>query len=213
VTRVGLKVCGVTRRRDVEACVDLGVDAIGVNLWSGSPRGLELEEAQALLRGIDRKGTRVVGVVVDAEPAFAARAVTVLGLDAVQAHGDRPVQDYTRAGLACVRVVRGTPPLAGLAPAPAGVAWTLLDARVPGFGGAGVRTDWAWARTAVTDLAPHAVWLAGGIGPDDAAEAIAAVGPAGLDVASGAESVGASRGEKDVAAIAALLRICQNGSP
>jgi phosphoribosylanthranilate isomerase len=86
----------------------------------------------------------------------------------------------------------------------------LLDAWVPGHGGAGQQTDWGWAAQAVVRLRPPPVWLAGGIRPDNAAQALATVAPDGLDVASGAEIAGAPRGEKDPAAIAALVRICNN---
>lgn len=81
---------------------------------------------------------------------------------------------------------------------------------MPGYGGAGQTTDWSWARAAVQRLSPAApVWLAGGITPDNAAAAISAVAPAGLDVASGAEAADARRGEKDRARIAALLAACR----
>jgi len=74
--------------------------------------------------------------------------------------------------------------------------------------GAGLTTDWTWARAAVPRFSVP-VWLAGGITPVNAAAALAAVDPAGLDVASGAELPGASRGEKDRAKIVALLAACR----
>ncbi|MFY0532412.1 hypothetical protein [Nannocystis pusilla] len=67
---------------------------------------------------------------------------------------------------------------------------------MPGYGGAGQTTDWAWAAAAVQQLAGLEVWLAGGITPANAAQAIAQVRPAGLDVASGTELPGARRGRR-----------------
>ena len=205
----GLKICGVTRARDLVACRDLGVDAVGVNLWLGSRRGLSLAQARAMLAEAGPLGAVCkVGVFVDAGVDEVARARRELGLDLVQLHGDLPPRRAGDGG-PYVWVVRGTPELEALripSPAP---TWVLLDAAVVGFGGAGARTDWSWAARAVAHLAPLPVWLAGGITPQNAVSALATVGPAGLDVASGAELPGATRGEKDPARIAALVRACK----
>lgn len=202
---VALKVCGLTRRADLELCIELGVDAVGLNFWPRSKRALTLEAGRALVDGVERGATKVVGVFVEASPEAVKAAVEACGLDAVQLHGDQRWEDYADVGAPLVRVVRGTPGLERLvAPEPM-PEWTILDAAVEGYGGQGHRTDWAWAARAVEHLAPHAVWLAGGIRPDNAVEAIAKVRPAGLDVASGAELDGAARGEKDRAKIEALL--------
>lgn len=204
----GLKICGVTRPEDLAVCVELGVDAVGINLWSGSRRGLTLAEAKLLVSDAmpASGGPERIGVFVN--PGFdeVVRAHAELGLDLVQIIADDPTQQWPE--LPRLHVIRGTPPQIELSsPMPARL---LLDAAVAGYGGAGVTTDWKWARAAVQGLSPMLpVWLAGGITPDNAAAAIAAVGPAGLDVASGAELAGARRGEKDRAKIAALLAACR----
>lgn len=203
-----LKICGVTRPADLAACVELGVDSVGINLWSGSRRGLALAEAVALLRDAmpARGGPELVGVFVNPEPDELRRAYEALALDLVQVIHDDP--DAAPPALPFTWVIRGTPPLVSLqlpSPTPARV---LLDAVAPGYGGAGLQTDWVWAGAAVPRFSVP-VWLAGGITPTNAAAALAAVGPAGLDVASGAELAGASRGEKDREKIAALLAACR----
>lgn len=210
---VALKICGVTHPDDVDACLAHGVEAIGLNLWPGSKRALTLDAARSLARRArERAGARrlrLVGVFVDASPEDTRRAFEALGLDLVQPHGDDPVERTAALGLPYVWVIRGTPSLAGLrVPTPA-PAWALLDAHVAGYGGQGAITDWAWAAAAVKALAPLPVWLAGGITPHNAAAALHTVGPAGLDVASGAERPGDPR-RKDHAAIAALAAICEN---
>ena len=206
--RPALKVCGVTRAEDVDLCAGLGVDAVGLNLWSGSRRYLSIDDAEALVRGWPEGGPEKIGVFVDL-PASEVRGVAGrLELDMIQPHGDRPIEDYAKLGIPYIWVIRGTPALEALRvpePAPARI---LLDAAVAGFGGAGVKTDWGWAREAREFLAPHENWLAGGITTANAAAALAAVGPAGLDVASGSEREGARRGEKDRDKIAALVDIC-----
>jgi len=202
-----LKVCGITRRVDLEVCDALGVDAVGINLWAGSRRGLTEDEAAVLLEG--SAGAQRVGVFVDHAPHEVAAIAKRLGLDAIQPHGDAPIEPFAALGLPWVWVVRGTPELATLRVPDPAPAWVLLDAAVPGFGGAGAKTDWTWAAKAVAALAPLPVWLAGGITPSNAAQALDQVRPAGLDVASGSEVAGATRGEKDVARVHALLDACR----
>ncbi|MCB9566521.1 MAG: phosphoribosylanthranilate isomerase [Myxococcales bacterium] len=205
--RVGLKICGVTRAEDLLACAELGVDAVGLNLWPGSRRALTLDQASALVERWPRPGPERIGVFVDPTIDEVMRATEALALDAIQLHGDRPIEPYAALGIPYLWVVRGTPPLAELRPPTPAPSRILLDAAVAGYGGAGVRTDWVWAKAAVAALAPAEVWLAGGITPANAASALAEVGPAGLDVASGAEREGARHGEKDRDRIAALVAI------
>ncbi len=198
-----LKVCGITRREDLEICDALGVDAVGINFWSRSKRAVSVAHAAALLERTT--GAQRVGVFVDHTPSDVLEIATSLKLDAIQPHGDGAAEPFAALGLPWVWVIRGTPDLATLTvprPAP---AWILLDAAVAGYGGAGAKTDWAWAAVAVQTLAPHPVWLAGGITPENAAQALAQVHPVGLDVASGSEVLGAKRGEKDPARVRALL--------
>ena len=193
-------------------CVDAGVDAVGFNLWPGSPRHRTVDHAGAIMRAAGDLGAVLrVGVFVDPSENELRLTQRALNLDYVQLHGDRPIEDYAALGFPYIWVIRGTPELSSLhVPEPA-PAWILLDARVPEYGGAGRTTDWAWAAQAVGHLAPIPVWLAGGITPQNAAMALAQVRPAGLDVASGAEFTGAAQGEKDPAKVAALMAICKNG--
>lgn len=207
-----LKVCGVTRPEDLAACVELGVDAVGLNLWSGSRRGLSLAEATGLIGAVrPPRSLERVGVFVAPTAAEVRRAAEALELDLVQIVGDGP--DPAGFGLPYLWVIRGTPALAELVAPTPGPRRALLDAATPGYGGAGQATDWGWARAAVRHLAGSLagvdVWLAGGITPANAAAALEQVGPAGLDVASGTEIPGARRGEKDRAAIAALVSACR----
>lgn len=204
---VKLKVCGVTRPDDLAACVELGVDAVGINLWAGSRRGLTLAAAQELLAAVrPPRALERVGVFVAPSEDEVRRAVEALELDLVQIVGDVEVAGF---GLPYLWVVRGTPSFADLLPPAPTPRRALLDAAVPGYGGAGQTTDWTWAAAAVRHLAGLEVWLAGGITPANAAAAIEQVRPAGLDVASGTELPGARRGEKDRAAIVALLAACR----
>ena len=214
---IGLKICGITRSEDLLACARLGVDAVGFNLWPGSRRHCTVEQAKVMLELLERSHEHRplrVGVLVDAAVGEVDDAITELRLDLIQPHGDAPVEPYAeladRRGIGWIWVVRGTPSLDDLTIPTPRPRWALLDALVPGFGGAGQTTDWDWAARAVQRLADAGLpaWLAGGISARNAAEALARVGPAGLDVASGAEQIGATHGEKSTEAIAALRAIC-----
>ncbi|MCA9700223.1 MAG: hypothetical protein KC431_22045, partial [Myxococcales bacterium] len=115
---VGLKICGVTRAEDLRRCIELGVDAIGLNLWPGSRRHLSLDAAETMLRSADvqidsdESPTRV-GVFVDAALAEVEAAVERLGLALIQPHGDAPVEPYAALaaglGVGWIWVIRGTP--------------------------------------------------------------------------------------------------------
>lgn len=214
VVGVGLKICGVCSADDLRACRDAGVHAIGVNLWDGSKRHVATADAARMLDEVRAQGPlpKIVLVVVDPDPEVLAAAITTLHPDAVQLHGDAPPQGYVRAlaGTPWIRVLRGAVDTVAPSRGDPDPAWVLLDSAVPGYGGQGTVLPWAFAAAAVQSLSPRPVWLAGGLHPGNAAEAIARVRPAGLDVASGAEAPGDPR-RKDPAAIAALVAICKEG--
>jgi len=213
---VALKICGIVRAIDLRACMELGVDAVGLNLWASSPRAVTIERAAAMLADAGlapgarpQSRPRIVGVFVDPAPRELARACETLALDAAQLHGNRSIDHYADVATPWIRVLRGNVDLDSLAPPKREPVWTLLDAAVRGYGGAGVRADWPWAAQAVLRAWPRPVWLAGGITPDNAAEAIGLVAPAGIDVASGVElGPGAPVGWKSRERIAALVSIC-----
>lgn len=212
---VALKVCGVTRAEDLLACAQLGVDAVGFNLWPKSKRFIDVHAAASMNAdaGLEQGGPLRVGVFVDLDLAAIAEAIATLRLDLIQPHGDGPLAPIAELAqcydIGWIQVIRGTPPLARVHVPEPRPRWILLDAAVPGFGGAGQQTDWSWAAAAVAALAPTPVWLAGGINPRNIHAALREVRPAGIDVASGAEPSGAQRGEKQREAIAALVQACR----
>ena len=143
MSRARLKICGVAHIDDLAACAAAGVDAVGLNFWTGSKRHVDRATAGALVDawpdGIER-----IGVFVDDDPEDVAALARALALDWIQPHGARPIADYLALGLPTIWVIRGAPDLEALelpTPTPGRI---LLDAAVPGFGGAGVPTDWAW---------------------------------------------------------------------
>jgi phosphoribosylanthranilate isomerase len=183
-TRV--KICGVTTVEDAELCAEAGADAVGLNFWSGSKRHVPVEVAARIARALPSAVLKV-GVFVDASREDIARTVAAVGLDCVQLHGDEPPEDCLgHRGVRVIKALRVGPDAAATHAEALrfAVDWILLDADAgQGFGGSGRRFDWLRA----VGVAPGRLFLAGGLTPDNVAEAIRIVAPAFVDVASGVE--------------------------
>jgi phosphoribosylanthranilate isomerase len=195
--RTRLKICGITSLEDARTCLEAGVDALGFNFWPRSKRHVSPERARRIAAALP-PGVLRVGVFVGASPEEVARTVRAVHLGAVQLHGDEDPVLYAGVGAPLWQVLRVADRLPG-PPSPA-AAEVLLDTKVEGFGGAGRRFDWTLTRAARSWPLP--VWLAGGLDPDNVAEAIRLAGPSGVDVASGVES---APGIKDPARVRAFV--------
>jgi phosphoribosylanthranilate isomerase len=187
---VKVKICGVTRAEDALLAARLGADALGFNFWPGSKRHLAPAAARAIVRRLPPYVT-AVGVFVDAPREEILRAVDASGVTAVQLHGDESPELCASLPLPVVKAIRVADAHALALLASYEVAGFLLDAPGPGYGGTGRTFDWSLAAEAAASVP---VVLAGGLRPENVAEAIRAVRPWGVDVASGVES---SPGVKD----------------
>lgn len=201
-----LKICGVTRREDAHALVDLGVDAIGVNFWPKSKRHI-LPQHATWLHEIAGKILRV-GVFVNQSLEFSLGLWGDGLIDVIQLHGDEGEIEHqflAAAGAPFFQAIAITHHGIPTAPIPSRASAVLLDAHAPGvYGGTGVTIDWNSAR-ALRDAHPEMpVILAGGITAQNAVAAITAVHPAALDTASGVES---SPGIKDLEKAARLFAV------
>lgn len=206
---VSLKICGVRSEDDARRLIDMGVDALGVNFWERSKRYLDPESA-VWLKGLEGRILRV-GVFVNASADFAIRLVREGLIDLVQLHGDE-----TPADAAPFRE-RNVPFIKALGVGSSDdlvladrfeAAALLLDAHAPGvYGGTGATFDWNAAVAYMREHPELPLVLAGGITPANAADAVAVVRPAALDVASGAEH---SPGVKDFGKVEALLDALKN---
>jgi phosphoribosylanthranilate isomerase len=206
---VAIKICGLRELADVDACIALGVQMIGFNFWPKSRRRVAEDVARRLVRRLPPT-IEPVGVFVDAEPEEVARTVERVGLHAVQLHGSEDPEAYRDVGARVIQVVRvkpGTP----LPVAVAGAAErVLLDAWVEGHGGAGVRFDWDVVPRARDQLA-RPIILAGGLTPDNVAEAILRARPWGVDVASGVESEPGVKDHRKLRAFVEAVREAEKG--
>lgn len=195
-----VKVCGLTSPEDAAAVAALGVWGIGVVLAPGSPRRLD-REAVARVTAAVPDGVARVGVFAGAGPGEIADVACAAALTHVQLHGGAdPAEVRAATGLPVIEAVR-VDGSAALARARASAAdLVLLDAAVPGrLGGTGTAFDWGLLER---DGIGRDFILAGGLTPANAAEAVARLRPAILDVSSGVES---APGRKDPARVAAFL--------
>jgi phosphoribosylanthranilate isomerase len=189
MSRVFVKVCGITRPEDGLLAVEAGADAVGFVFYPMSPRRVEPARAAAIARDLPPLVTRV-GVFVDAPRDRMARTADEVGLDLLQLHGDEPpeaLEGLPRRALKAVRVGPGFAPDDALRyRAAAGV---VVDTRLVGQtalpGGTGTPFDWTLVRGLREQVA--FLMLAGGLAPDNVAEAIHEVRPHAVDVSSGVE--------------------------
>lgn len=205
---VSLKICGVTVAEEAERLADMGVHAFGVNFWSKSKRYLDPRQGQ-WLEALAGRILRV-GVFVNPNSEEAIDLFKRGWIDVIQLHGDENPMDaapYRDAGLPFIKAigVSGNEQLASAREY--GANALLMDAHAPGvYGGTGDTFDW---NTAIEFMSRHSeppVILAGGITPDNAAQAVAAVRPAAIDIASGAEL---SPGLKDFDKVRQLIQASQ----
>jgi len=201
-----IKICGLTRSVDAEYADAAGVEYLGV-IFAGGPRERTPAQARDTLSG---RRARKAGVFADQTEEIIASVVELAGLDVVQLHGhvDAERVERVRAATgrevwAVVRTSDGALPehVDELADASDAL---LIDAHVAGqLGGSGVRVPWDRLGESLDALDYHPrIVLAGGLTPENVAEAIDLVAPNVVDISSGVES---SPGIKDHARLRAFV--------
>lgn len=204
---IRVKICGVGTKEEALFASSLGVWGVGLNFVPGSPRFLTWRSAVQIAEALPR-GVRRVGVFVNAERTAMERAIERVGLDAVQLHGDEPPETCDGWG-ACEVIkavsLREAGDVARLADFRA--TYHLADSRGNGaYGGTGKMVDWPLAARAALSCR---LFLAGGLTPENVAEAVRRVHPFGVDVASGVES---SPGVKDPYKMEAFFHLATRAS-
>jgi phosphoribosylanthranilate isomerase len=208
-----VKICGITHRPDAFVAAALGADAIGLNFFEGSPRYLPPSLAGNVAAAIPN-GVAKVGVFVNATADEVIRIAERLRLDFIQLAGDES-SDFVAAldGRPVIKTFRfgadGLEPLQRFLDQAARrrcrLAAVLIDTAQPGhFGGTGTVVDWSRLRSDLDRLQSSnpPLILAGGLTPDNVAEAIATVRPAAVDVASGVEH---APGRKDALLVSRFI--------
>ena len=199
-----VKICGLTTVDDALRCIEAGADAIGLNFWPGSPRCIDVSTARAIVEaGGDR--AEMVGVFVDLTLDEVREILRKTGIHWAQLHGDESaelVADLLPRAYKAIAVKDGSAiELARHYPGER----LLLDASVPGMrGGTGRTFDWELAAAVAKE---RKLTLAGGLNSDNVAEAIRAVNPFRVDVASGVET---TPGKKDPARVQSFINAAKN---
>ena len=188
-----IKLCGVRTVADALLCANEGADEIGVVFASRSRRCVTPDEAKAIRDALPSR-VPLVGVFLDTELAEVLRVAEQVGLQAAQLHGAWPGASSTLPLYAALQVLSED----SFQPRP-GAARILLDGPDAGSG-----RSFAWGLAAKL-RANHAgeVFIAGGLTPENVAQAIAEANPSGVDVASGIEG---PDGYKDPARVRSFVR-------
>ncbi|WP_033336882.1 phosphoribosylanthranilate isomerase [Thioalkalivibrio thiocyanodenitrificans] len=200
IPRTRVKICGITRMEDALAAAMAGADAVGFVFYARSPRAVTPEAAREMALAMPPFVSRV-GLFVDAAPDTVAAILDTVPLDLLQFHGDECPADCDAIGrpyLKAVPMAPGTDPVAYMDTYPHAAGF-LLDSHGNGrTGGTGETFDW--------DRIPrdlrHCLVLAGGLNPENVAEAVRSVRPWAVDVSTGVE---ARPGIKDSARMQAFV--------
>jgi phosphoribosylanthranilate isomerase len=215
---VRVKICGVTTPADAWFAAECGADAVGLNFYPQSPRCLTAPQAAAVVRALP-PFTTAVGVFVGMQLRQVTAIAFQLGLRGVQTYDDQPPTDdpfpfahvpafrvKDAAGLDRVRRFVDVAREVGRLPAA-----VLIDSHVEGqMGGTGHTAP--WELLAGFDPGTRVI-LAGGLTPENVAEAIAVVRPWGVDVASGVESAPGRKDPDKVARFIQAVRFATDRSP
>ena len=202
-----IKFCGITRLGDAELAVGAGAWAIGLIFWPRSPRRCEPGAAVEIAAAVKRRAD-VVGVFVNATLDHVAQTADGVGLTMIQLHGDEGpaycAEAARRTGCKVIKAARVRSGADVQALASFHTDYHLLDSYTAGVpGGTGETFSWEIAR-AHRGAVP--VILSGGLTPDNVADAIAAVHPYAVDVASGVELAPGRKDHDKLEAFGAAVR-------
>lgn len=217
-SRTRVKICGLTRLQDVKAAIDAGVDAIGLVFYPPSPRAVTAEQAQLLVNMIPPY-VQVVGLFVDPTPEYVQRITDLVQVDLLQFHGDeQPQTCQFIANQVAKRWYKALPvkPEMNLEQIildyrQAGASAVLLDTwHAQLKGGTGACFDWRLFPAPSHPLRQQcSLVLAGGLTPDNVAQAIEQTKPDAVDVSGGVEF---EKGLKDLSLILKFMQGVQHGS-
>jgi phosphoribosylanthranilate isomerase len=190
--QVRVKICGITNLEDALSAVASGADALGFVFFQESPRYVPYNDAASIIRKLPPFIT-TIGVFVNEKPEQIEKITSLTGIDVIQLHGDEPPSQcsLSKRVIKAIRV-KSLESLDSVIHYQGKISAFLLDTYAPTvFGGTGRIFNW--------DIASYAkqfgrIILAGGLTPDNIAEAMKQVMPYGVDVSSGVE---AKKGKKD----------------
>jgi phosphoribosylanthranilate isomerase len=201
---IRIKICGMTNVEDALHACACGADALGFVFYDKSPRCLTAAKARDIIARLPPLVT-TVGLFVNEAPGRIREIAEECALDVIQLHGDEgpAACDFAPRRVIKALRVRDEASLAGQETFR--VSALLLDTWVAGnYGGSGKTFNWELARVVARQ---RPVILAGGLTPENIAEAVRTVSPYGVDVSSGVE---AAPGKKDPQKVAAFILAARN---
>jgi phosphoribosylanthranilate isomerase len=204
-----IKICGIKTLKDALAAIDAGADYLGFNFYPKSVRFIE-KDACAEITSVLKKehpNIKLVGVFVNSSIEEIKNILETCSLDLAQLHGDETSEMFHQLKPHVFKAFRGVMDVeANKRIIADGAPAFLVDAAVKGvYGGSGVTADWS----AAAELAKkYPLLLAGGLTPENVADAVQQVRPWGVDVASGVES---EPGRKDAGKMKAFVQAVLNG--
>jgi phosphoribosylanthranilate isomerase len=199
-----VKICGLTNLEDALAAAEAGADAVGFVLYHKSPRSVDPSTVRMIVKALP-PFVLPVGVFVNESVDTVRNTMDTCGLALAQLHGDESSSYCERLGRPVMKALRVKDRISALAVAEyqgrAGVRGFVVDACSDhAYGGTGTLADWNLA----AELAKTCTLvLAGGLTPENVADAVKAVRPYGVDVSSGVES---SPGKKDHGRLRAFVQ-------
>jgi phosphoribosylanthranilate isomerase len=198
---VRVKICGITNVADGLVAAEAGADMIGLMFYDKSPRHISLATAVEISRALPPHVQRV-GVFVNPDAAQVMEAIAACGLNLLQFHGDETSDFCTQFGLMSVKALRVQNEKSIAALENYHTDAYLLDAHSKSsLGGTGEKFNWELAIEAQKFGKP--IFLAGGLKPENVADAVRQVRPFAVDVSSGVES---APGKKDAAKVRAFIK-------
>ncbi len=215
-----IKICGITNVTDAIAAAEAGADAIGLNFYPKSRRFVDQKTAQQIVAALPSALLKV-GVFVNHDQRSIESTASVVGLDAIQLHGDEqpafiaalPKKLKVLRALRCTADInsRLTQFVQGCKDAGRLPDAVLLDADAGAeYGGTGERADWELVTQHRESLGNIPLILAGGLTPANVAAGIKAVRPSGVDVASGVESAPGTKDRSQIFAFVAAAKQALN---
>jgi len=203
-----IKICGIKTLKDALAAIEAGANYLGFNFYPKSVRFVKKETCAEITSVLKKEHPQIklVGVFVNLSADEVKNILETCSLDLAQLHGDETPEIFAQLEPNVFRAFRGIPTdVTGYErnEAPA----FLVDAAVKGvYGGSGVTADWSAAK----ELAKkYPLLLAGGLTPENVADAVRQVKPWGVDVASGVES---TPGKKDASKMKAFVKAIRSES-
>jgi phosphoribosylanthranilate isomerase len=196
-----IKICGITRLEDALHAAAERATALGFVFWLQSPRYIKPAEAAAIIARLPTQITPV-GLFVNESPARIREVVVETGIQTVQLHGDEPSSFAAALEVPVLRAI-SLNRVAEAAVWPEGTTFLVDVADTVRRGGTGMLVDWKGAAALARQ---YRLVLAGGLTPDNVAEAIGTVGPYGVDVSSGVEDAPGIKNADKVARFLASAR-------